>query len=66
VNRQKAHHALVVGAEAPLRQMLQITLHRAGFSVHTVAGGQELFYTLATTPVDVVLLNILTPGLDGF
>jgi len=66
VNTQKTLHALVVGAEQPLRQMVQITLHRAGFSVHTVGSGQELFYTLATVPVDVVLLNVLTPGREGF
>jgi len=63
---QKTHHALVVGAEAPLQRLFQETLHRAGFSAYSVGGGSEMFQTLAATPIDVVLLNTLRPGMDGF
>lgn len=66
MNLSKTRHIVVVGAETPLRHLLQDTLHRAGFCLYTVQGGQDLFHILATNPVDMVLLNMPIPGVDSF
>ena len=62
---QKTHQALVVGAEAPLQRVLGETLHRAGFWACSVPGELGLLQRIAAIPVDIILLNLHTPGVDG-
>jgi adenylate cyclase len=57
---------LVVDDDPLNRKLLAKSLERDGHEVHVAAGGAECLATLATTPVDVVLLDILMPDLDGF
>ena len=57
---------LVVDDDPLNRKLLAKSLEREGHEVHVAGGGDECLATLATTPVDVVLLDILMPGLDGF
>ena len=56
---------LVVDDEPLNRAILTRGLEREGHTVHTAADGQSALDTLATTEIDLVLLDVLMPGLDG-
>ncbi|PIE39534.1 MAG: adenylyl cyclase [Gammaproteobacteria bacterium] len=47
------------------RDLIARYLTRMGHTVITAASGEEAIDTLATTDVDVVLLDLIMPGLDG-
>jgi adenylate cyclase len=57
---------LVVDDDPLNRKLLAKSLEREGHEVHAAGGGTECLETLRTTPIDVVLLDILMPDLDGF
>jgi adenylate cyclase len=48
------------------RDMLARRLRRQGHEVLTAAGGQSGLDVLARTPVDLVLLDVMMPDLDGY
>src|SRR5207245_794062 len=56
---------LVVDDEAGNRDLLGRRLQREGYTVISAAGGQEALATIAREPVDVVLLDVMMPDLDG-
>jgi class 3 adenylate cyclase/CheY-like chemotaxis protein len=47
------------------RELVARYLSRSGHIVVTAAGGEEALQTLAQTDVDVVLLDLVMPGMDG-
>lgn len=57
---------LVVDDEESGREVLRRRLENAGHTVMTAADGHEALSLLADHPVDLVLLDVLMPGLDGF
>ena len=61
-----AAHLLLVDDDALLRGMAARTLQHAGFDVSVAAGGEEALARFAQEPFDLVLLDLLMPGLDGF
>ncbi|MCB0113091.1 MAG: response regulator [Caldilineaceae bacterium] len=56
---------LVVEDEKDVRELLQEELIDAGFSVKAVKDGVEAIVTAAEQSFDLVLLDMLMPGLDG-
>jgi diguanylate cyclase (GGDEF)-like protein len=56
---------LVVDDEPGIIRMLQVTLQRRGFGVLTATSGREALEIVGREPVDLVLLDIMMPGLDG-
>jgi CheY-like chemotaxis protein len=56
---------LVVDDEEGNRELLQRRLEREGYAVVTAAGGHEALGVVAQDPVDVVLLDVMMPDLDG-
>jgi len=56
---------LVVDDNDENRDMLSRRLERKGFAVRTVAGGQEALDLIARERVDLVLLDIMMPGMNG-
>jgi len=54
-----------VDDDASVRRALHITLQGLGFSTAEASGGEEALTLAHTTPIDVVLLDINMPGLDG-
>ena len=56
---------LVVDDEEGNRDLLSRRLQREGYAVITAAGGNEALALVAREPVDVVLLDVLMPDLDG-
>jgi CheY-like chemotaxis protein len=57
---------LVVDDNEMNRDILSRILLRRGHRVSIAANGREALETLAAQPVDLVLLDILMPGLDGY
>jgi len=56
---------LVVDDEEPFRRLLKRELSRKGFSVEVAADGREALALLRERAFDVILLDIVMPGLDG-
>jgi two-component system, OmpR family, response regulator len=57
---------LVVEDEAPLRRTLERALREEGFLVESAADGPTGLAFALHTPFDLVLLDVMLPGLDGF
>jgi two-component system, OmpR family, response regulator RpaB len=62
----KETHILVVDDEEPLRNLLRISLQKAGYTVYTACNGVEAMDLFRQAPVDLVLLDILMPDMDGY
>jgi two-component system, OmpR family, KDP operon response regulator KdpE len=56
---------LIVDDEAALRRTLGAVLTAGGFAVEEARNGEEALRSLERHPVDLVLLDINMPGLDG-
>lgn len=58
-------HILVADDEAGIRAQLAAILGDEGYTVTSVASGEEVLAALARDAVDLVLLDVWLPGLDG-
>lgn len=56
---------LVVEDEEPILEMLRYGLERFGFSVHCVGSGEEALTAATHERPDLVLLDLMLPGMDG-
>jgi two-component system, NtrC family, nitrogen regulation response regulator NtrX len=59
------HTVLIVDDEPEIRSSLQGVLEDEGFTALLAGSGEECLTALARKPVDVVLLDIWLPGIDG-
>lgn len=57
---------LVVDDDADLRDMLALLLNCEGYAPICVESGAEALARLETEPVDLVLLDVMLPDMDGF
>lgn len=57
---------LVVDDDDEIRAMLDSTLRFSGFEVTQASTGADAIAALASTPPDVVVLDVMMPGVDGF
>jgi DNA-binding response OmpR family regulator len=57
---------LVIEDEAPMRVALVETLKAEGYRVLSAADGPSGLELACTQPFDLVLLDVMMPGLDGF
>jgi len=57
---------LVVEDEARLANVLRRGLRRRGVGVDVAADGEEAFVRAAATDYDIILLDVMLPGADGF
>ena len=57
---------LVVEDEEHLRVTLAYNLRKSGYDVWTAASGPEAMTVFQTKPPDLVLLDVMLPGFDGF
>lgn len=65
----KAHQRpciLVIDHEEPLRNLLCISLQKAGYTVYTAGNRNEAMDVFEQSPIDLVLLDVLMPDMDGF
>lgn len=56
---------MVVDDEPDIAEMLGIILTSEGFDVDLVNHGEEVVATFAAQPADLVLLDLMLPGIDG-
>ena len=57
---------LVVDDEPNILELLAASLRFAGFEVHTAANGTQALARAASMAPDLVVLDVMMPGLDGF
>lgn len=57
---------LVVDDEPDVLKLLHLILERAGFEVTLAADGEQALRCLAEERYDLVLCDVLMPGLDGY
>lgn len=58
-------HILLVDDETEFLELMTKRLDRRNFQVTTAASGADALATLAQGPVDVVVLDVRMPGMDG-
>jgi len=58
-------HILVVEDEASIRTIVEYALRDAGFAVTGSGRGDEALDIVEREPVDLVVLDIMLPGMDG-
>jgi two-component system, OmpR family, response regulator len=61
----KPIRALVVDDEATLSELLQMALRYEGWDVKTAANGQQALKVAREFQPDIVVLDIMMPGIDG-
>ena len=57
---------LIVDDERLNRTLMEVILTGAGHVVSHASAGQEALDIVANVPVDLVLLDVMMPGLDGY
>ena len=61
-----AKRVLVVDDEPNIVMSLRFLMEREGFHVEVASTGQAALAALAGAPADLVLLDVMMPGVDGF
>ena len=56
---------LIVDDEEVLRDVLEVVLRREGFDVVSAASGEEALHLLDSEEVDLVILDVMLPGISG-
>ena len=56
---------LVVDDDQHIRELVSVFLRKAGFEIHEACDGVEALSNLDTVKVDLVILDIMMPNLEG-
>lgn len=59
-------HILVVDDDPSIRRMFQLLLSDAGYRVITAGSGEEALAYLALVTPDLILLDLMLPGINGY
>lgn len=62
---QSAKHVLIVDDEKRIREVVEYALHKDGFRVSSAADGLAALAAVERDPPDLVVLDVMLPGLDG-
>ena len=57
---------VLVDDNEDIRTIFSLVLSRNGHTVHSAPGGRECIELLKTVAPDIILLDIVMPGMDGF
>lgn len=58
--------ALIVEDDPDARKVLSLILKLDGYEISTAPGGPEAVETLKTLTPDLILLDVMMPGMDGY
>lgn len=58
-------HILAVDDDEPVLRSVRRVLENAGFTVTTASSGQQALDVIAHTRLDLIVLDIIMPGIDG-
>ncbi len=61
-----AKRVLVVDDDLATSALLEQALVQAGYSVSTAYGGRQCLEAVADEPPDLLILDVVMPGMDGF
>lgn len=61
-----SEHILVVDDEKEIADLLEVYLQNDGYTVHKFYNGTEALSCIKTTPLDIALLDVMLPDIDGF
>ena len=57
---------LIVEDEKPIREFIAINLKREKFDVLEASTGEEAISLLKDNHIDLVILDLMLPGIDGY
>jgi CheY-like chemotaxis protein len=57
---------LVVDNEPHMQRLLEFTLRKSGATVQSAGSGGQALVLLRENPIDLMIIDYLMPGLDGF
>lgn len=63
---QTGHHALVIDDSAAIRKQLELELRDAGITADFAESGEVALEKIKDTQYDLVFLDIIMPGIDGY
>ncbi|QJC52342.1 response regulator transcription factor [Paenibacillus albicereus] len=63
---EPARRILIVDDELPMQDLLQVYLHSEGFQTRTASNGLEALEKIKEDEFDLILLDLMLPGMDGF
>src|SRR2546423_9973851 len=57
---------LIVDDDSRERELLEVMLAPQGYQLRTARGGEEALGAVLSDPPDLILLDVLMPGMDGY
>lgn len=60
------HKVLIVDDEEDMRNLIQMYLENAGFTCFQVSNGNDAYQYIQRSDIDIILLDIMMPEMDGF
>ncbi len=57
---------MIVDDDPHIRELARLFLHNEGFDIYEAADGVEALSQLETTKIDLVVLDIMMPNMDGW
>lgn len=57
---------LIVDDDPEVVKLFSFVLKRAGYAVETAPGGEAALHQIRQSPPDLIVLDVMMPGLDGY
>src|SRR5438270_8521297 len=64
--RDMSGHVLLTEDDTRIRAAMRLVLEEEGYAVSEAASGERAAETFAAQPTDVVLVDVMLPGMSGF